>query len=84
MKSLCIYFWNCDGNEDYHTWNFNKFFKRACPIISELEMEQKHSKFVSVSDHDKGLEKSLQEVFPNDHATDCVHHIKQKCFNEVW
>ena len=43
----------------------------------ELEMGQKYSKFVFVSDHDKGLEKSLQEVFPSNHATHCVHHIKQ-------
>ena len=44
---------------------------------TNLEMGQKHSKFVFVSDHDKGLEKSLQEVFPNNHATHCVHHIKE-------
>ena len=46
-------------------------------MVSELEMGQKYSKFVFVSDHDKGLEESLQEVFPNNHATHCVHHIKQ-------
>ena len=36
-----------------------------------------YSKFVFVSDRDKGLDKSLAEIFPNIHATNCVHHIKQ-------
>ena len=30
-----------------------------------------------VSDRGKGLDKSLAEIFPNNHATNCVHHIKQ-------
>ena len=30
-----------------------------------------------VSDRDKGLDKSLWETFPNNHATNCAHHIKQ-------
>ena len=30
-----------------------------------------------VSDRDKGLDKSLWEAFPRNHATNCVHHIKQ-------
>ena len=30
-----------------------------------------------VSDRDKGLDKSILEVFPRNHATSCVHHIKQ-------
>ena len=66
------------GNEDYPTWTlFNKLFKRACPMISEVEMGQKYSKFVFITDQDKGLEKSLQEVSPSNHATHCAHYIKQ-------
>ena len=33
---------------------------------------------VVVSDRDKGLDKSSSEIFPRNHATNCVHHIKQK------
>ena len=46
-------------------------------LVAEVERGQKYSKFVFVSDQDKGLEKSLQDVFPNNHATHCIHHIKQ-------
>ena len=31
----------------------------------------------------KGLEKSLQDILPNSHATYCAHHIK-KCGCKVW
>ena len=34
-------------------------------------------KFVIVLDRDKGLDKSLCEVFLGNHVTDCFHHIKQ-------
>ena len=30
-----------------------------------------------VSNRDKGLHKSLSIMFPRNHATNCVHHIKQ-------
>ena len=30
-----------------------------------------------VSDRDKGLDKSLAEIFPSNHATNFVHHIQQ-------
>ena len=69
------------GNEDYPTWTLlNKLSKRACPMVTEVERGQKYSKFVFVSDQDNGLEKSLQDVFKNNHAT----HCQTKCVNKVW
>ena len=66
------------GNEDSRTWNtFNKLFATACPSVSSVEDGHSYSKFVFVSDRDKGLDKSLSEIFPRNNATDCVHHIKQ-------
>ena len=66
------------GNEDYGTWNtFNNLFAIACPSVSFVENGHLYLKFVFVSDRDKGLDKSLAEIFPNNHSTNCVHHIKQ-------
>ena len=42
-----------------------------------------YPKFVIASDRDKGLDKSLCDIFPENHVTNCVHHIKQNvktCF----
>ena len=64
-------------NEDYRTWNtFNTLFARACPSVSFAEDSHAYSTFVFISDRDKGLEKSLSKLFPRNHATNCVHHIK--------
>ena len=66
------------GNEDYRTWNiFNTLFAKACPSVSFVEDSHAYSKFMFISDRDKGLDKSLSEIFPRNHATNCVHHIKQ-------
>ena len=66
------------GNEDYRTWNiFNKLLAKACPSVSFVEDGMLYPKFVIVSGRDKGLDKSLCEVFPENHVTNCVHHIKQ-------
>ena len=35
------------------------------------------ARFVFISERDKALDKSLSEIFPSNHATNCVHHIKQ-------
>ena len=52
------------GNEDYATWTlFDKPFSHSCPSVSHVEEGQKHSKFVFISDWDKGLEQSLWEMF---------------------
>ena len=46
-----------DENEDYRTWNmFNTLFARACPTVSFVEDGHAYSKFVFVSDRDKGLD----------------------------
>ena len=66
------------GNGDYQTWNtFNNLFAMACPSVLLVENGHFYSKFAFVSYRDKGLDKSLAEIFPNNHATNCVHHIKQ-------
>ena len=66
------------GNEDFMTWNmFNSSFTTACPSVLFVKEGHAYSKFVFVSYTDKGLDKSLAETFPRDHATNCVHHIKQ-------
>ena len=49
----------------------------ACPSVTSVEDGHAYSKVVFVSDRDKGLDKSLWEVFPRNHATNCAHHIKQ-------
>ena len=40
-----------------------------------MEVGYIYSKYVFVSDQDKGLDKSLTKPFPNNLATNCVHHI---------
>ena len=52
-------------------------FAKACPSVSFVEEGHAYSKFVFASDRDKGLDKSLSTVFLRNHATNCVHHIKQ-------
>ena len=49
----------------------------ACASVSFVENGHLYSKFVFISDQDKGLHKSLAEIFPNNHSTNCVYHIKQ-------
>ena len=65
-------------NEDYQTWNtFNNLFAMACPSVLIVENGHLYSKFVFVSDRDKGLDISFAEMFPNNHSTNWVHHTKQ-------
>ena len=45
--------------------------------MSSVEDGHSYSKFVFISEKDKGLDKSLSEFSPRNHATNCVHHIKQ-------
>ena len=52
-------------------------FAMACPSLSSVENGHSYSKFVFVTDRDKRLDKSLSAVFPRNHVTNCVHHIKQ-------
>ena len=52
------------GNEDYRTWNkFNKLFATACPSVSFMEDDMLYPKLVIVLERDKGLDKSIWEVF---------------------
>ena len=66
------------GNEDYRTWNtFNALFAKPCLSVLFVEEGHAYSKFVFITDKDKGLDKSLAKTFPRNHATNCVHHIMQ-------
>ena len=72
------------GNEDYRTCNiYNGLFAKACPSVSFMEDGMLYPKFVIVFERDKGLDKSLCDVFPENNVTNCVHYIKQNvktCF----
>ena len=77
-KAYVLAFGISGGNEDDQTWNtFNKLFAMVCLSVSLVENGHSYSKFVFVSDRDKGLDKSLAEIFPSNHAMNSVHHIKQ-------
>ena len=52
-------------------------FAQACPCVRIVEDGHLYLKYVFVSDQDKGLDKSLAKTFPNNFATNCVHHIKK-------
>ena len=66
------------GNEDFVSWDiFNTLFAQACSCVWIVEEGHKYSKYVFVSDQDKGLDKSLTITFPNNLATNCVHHKKE-------
>ena len=66
------------GNEDYRTWKtFHTLFAKVCPSVSFVEDSQAYSKFMVVSDRDKGMDKSLSKIFLRNPATTCVHHIMQ-------
>ena len=52
-------------------------FAKACRSVSYVEDTHVYSKFVLVSNRDKGCDKSLSEIFSRNHAINCVHHIEQ-------
>ena len=59
------------ANESYETWSWmGRQLKKACPSLSS-----KH--FVFVSDRDKGLDKSIKELYPYNVSTNCNFHIRQ-------
>ena len=63
------------GMRTTETWNmFNTLFAKACPSMSIVEDGHTYSKFVFISDRDKGLDKSLTNIFPKNHATNCAYH----------
>ena len=58
------------GNEDYHMWKlFNKLFKRACTMVSELKVRQKYSKFVFVN---RILSKVQKSFWSCTHVNSCT------------
>ena len=65
MKTIIHGSYSTHFSKEHTQWFLSSKWGRSIP------------NFVFVSDHDKDLEESLQEVFPNNHAIHCVHHIKQ-------
>jgi hypothetical protein len=64
-------------NEDEQSWiKFLTNLKEACPRLLEHYNDGEWNKWVFVSDRQKGLIKALQEVFPRNLHTYCVHHIQ--------
>lgn len=78
-------------NECFESWQYsNKLFSAACPILQQdyIDDLEGGSNQVSrptsktfhdatfMSDRDKGLGKSLDVTFPQNHSSNCSHHIK--------
>jgi len=65
-------------NEDETSWiKFLNTLKDACPRLQEQYTDGgEWKKWVFVSDRQKGLIKALEEVFPGNLHTYCVHHIQ--------
>jgi MULE transposase domain len=72
-----------ESNEDYMG---GKFFLEnlhsSIPFISQPNPLDRVSfaRFIFVSDSDKGLDKALFDVFPNNHSIHCAVHIQRN----VW
>ena len=82
-----IGFMIASGNEDRKTWTkMLELLKEACPVICEqgfgsingeedVDMHPR-SKFLFISDRDKGLKPALREVFPDNIEMSCAKHIE--------
>ena len=66
----------------WHLNVFNTLFAKTCPSVSFVGDGHVYSMFVFISDRDIGLDKSLSEFFSMNHATNCVHHIKQNVITQ--
>ena len=77
-------------NESFDSWDYsNELFAAACPNLQLDNVDTlegysnqtsrptptKYHDVVFVCDRDKGLAKSLDKTFPNNHSTSCSHHI---------
>ena len=73
-------FWHLELVVEMKTTEFGMYSMhclQSLSILSSVEDGHVYSKFVFISDQDIGLDKSLSEIFLMNHATNCVHHIKQ-------
>jgi hypothetical protein len=68
-------------NENLEGWLFFlKHLKQACPQLTvnhRFEKCHPFKQWTSISDRDKGLIPALKEVFPDNHQTNCLFHIRQ-------
>ena len=77
-----IAFGIANGNEDTDNWSWmiNNFVK-ACPSVKNEFIHQKldstYNEVVFISDQDKGLGKSMEEILPNNLSLNCVYHIQK-------
>ena len=67
-------------NENFLGWKyFLNNLKTSCPVLTinhRLQKCKPYKLFTFISDRDKGLIPALQEVFPNNHHTNCLFHIR--------
>jgi hypothetical protein len=67
-------------NENLRGWKyFLENLKVACPQLTNmhpLQRCQPYKLFTFISDRDKGLIPALREVFPENHHTNCLVHIR--------
>ncbi len=69
------------ANENFSGWKyFLEALKKACPMLTAKHPMEKCNPFnwfTYISDRDKGLLPALKEVFPMNHSTNCLFHIRQ-------
>ena len=75
-----------EENESYLTWKFFLYYlKQACGHLTDdhhLPQCRPYKQWSFVSDRDKGLLPALREIFPGNHATNCLQHIRQNVIKE--
>ena len=79
MEMMKQIFWHLESVVGMRTLQLGICSTHCSPkhVICLIHQEgHAYSKFMLVSDRDKGLDKLLAETFPRNHATNCVHHIK--------
>ena len=72
------------GNEDFVSWDiFNMLFAETCPCVGIVEEGHIDSKYIFVSDQDKGLDKSLETFSKQPCNKLCPSH-KRECQDKIW
>ena len=75
-----------EDNENYEGWKyFFQHLKQACGHLTDdntvLQYRQ-YKQWSFISDRDKGLLPALRELFPNNHSSNCLFHIRQNVMKE--
>lgn len=79
------------GNEDCSNWHWMmEHFLKACPIIysknvsshASTNRSKTYNEIIFVSDRDKGLTRTFQDLLPNNLSTHCAYHLRQNVFQK--